>query len=97
MMMSVVLFLGRGTRDSDVFKVKMLSDVFFLSRSVVVVVDWWPIVTRNVLLDSRARTDCLEGGTHEETLRPQVNPKVTWRGFRGTEVFSRLLKDSRVR
>ena len=45
MMMSVVLFLGRGTRNSDVFKVKMLSDVFFLSRSVVVVVDWWPMVT----------------------------------------------------
>ena len=24
----------------------------------------------------RAKLDCLEGGTHEETLRPQVNPKV---------------------
>ena len=24
----------------------------------------------------RARLDRLEGGTHEETLRPQVNPKV---------------------
>ena len=24
----------------------------------------------------RAKLDCLEGGTHEETLHPQVNPKV---------------------
>ena len=24
----------------------------------------------------RAELDCLEGGTHEETLCPQVNPKV---------------------
>ena len=30
----------------------------------------------------RAKLDCLEGGTHEETLRPQVNPKVKGRRFR---------------
>ena len=34
------------------------------------------LVTRDVLLVGRAKPDCLEGGTHEETLRPQVNPKV---------------------
>ena len=34
------------------------------------------IVTRDVLLRRSSDTDCLEGGTHEETLRPQVNPKV---------------------
>ena len=33
-------------------------------------------VTRDVLQVDRAKLDCLEGGTHEETLRPQVNPKV---------------------
>ena len=32
-------------------------------------------VTRDILLVGRAEPDCLEGGTHEETLRPQVNPK----------------------
>ena len=35
-------------------------------------------VTRDVLLVGRAKPDCLKGGTHEETLRPQVNPKVEW-------------------
>ena len=54
-------------------------------------------VTRDVLLVGRAKPDCLEGGTHEETLRPQVNPKVEWLRFKETEVLSRLLKDSRVR
>ena len=34
------------------------------------------IVTRDVLQVDRAKLDCLEGGTHEEMLRPQVNPKV---------------------
>ena len=52
---------------------------------------------RDVLLDSRAITDCLEGGTHEETLRPQVSPKVKGSRFKVTKVLSRLLKDSRVR
>ena len=33
-------------------------------------------VMRDVLLVDQAKLDCLEGGTHEETLRPQVNPKV---------------------
>ena len=28
------------------------------------------VVTRGVLLVGRAKLDCLEGGTHEETLRP---------------------------
>ena len=32
-------------------------------------------VTRDVLLVDQAKPDCLKGGTHEETLRPQVNPK----------------------
>ena len=41
--------------------------------------------------------DCLEGGTHEETLRPQVNPKILSQRFRGAKVLSRLLKDSRIR
>ena len=54
-------------------------------------------VTRDVLLVGRAKPDCLEGGTHEETLRPQVNPKVKGQGFRETEVLSRLLKDPRIR
>ena len=54
-------------------------------------------VMRDVLLVGRAKPDCLEGGTHEETLRPQVNPKVKWQRFKETEVLSRLLKDSRVR
>ena len=34
------------------------------------------IVTRDVLLAGRVKLDCLEGGTHEEMLRPQVNPMV---------------------
>ena len=55
------------------------------------------IVTRDVLLVGRAKLDCLEGGTHEETLRPQVNPKVECQRFRATEVLSRLLKDPRIR
>ena len=54
-------------------------------------------VTRDVLLVGRAEPDCLEGGTHEETLRPQVYPKVKCPRFRETEVLSRLLKDSRIR
>ena len=29
----------------------------------------------------RAKLDCLEGGTHEETLRPQVNPKSKVEGL----------------
>ena len=36
-------------------------------------------VTRDVLLGSRAEPDRLEGGTHEETLRPQVDPSVECR------------------
>ena len=39
-------------------------------------------VTRDVLLVGRAEPDCLEGGTHEETLRPQVNPKLLCRGLK---------------
>ena len=54
-------------------------------------------VTRDVLVVGRAKLDCLEGGTHEETLRPQVNPKVKGLGLEVTKVLSRLLKDSRVR
>ena len=54
-------------------------------------------VTRDVLLVGRAEPDCLEGGTHEETLHPQVNPKVEGQRFRGTEVLSRLPKDPRIR
>ena len=54
-------------------------------------------VTRGVLVVGRAKLDCLEGGTHEETLRPQVNPKVKGLGLEETKVLSRLLKDSRVR
>ena len=54
-------------------------------------------VMRDVLLVGRAKLDCLEGGTHEETLRPQVNPKVKGSRFKVTKVLSRLLKDSRVR
>ena len=54
-------------------------------------------VTWDVLLVGRAEPDCLEGGTHEETLRPQVNLKVECRKFRGTVVLSRLLKDPRIR
>ena len=57
----------------------------------------WVDVTRDVLLVGRAKPDCLEGGTHEETLRPQVNPKSSVKSFKETEVLSRLLKDSRVR
>ena len=38
-------------------------------------------VMRDVLLVGRAKLDCLEGGTHEETLLPQVNPKVKCQGF----------------
>ena len=53
-------------------------------------------VTRDVLLVGRAKPDCLEGGTHEETLRPQVNPKVECQRFRATEVLSRLPKDPRI-
>ena len=45
----------------------------------------------------RAKLDCLEGGTHEETLRPQVNPMIKCRRAIRTKVLSRLLKDSRVR
>ena len=45
-------------------------------------------VTRDVLLVGRAEPDCLEGGTHEETLRPQVNPKVLSQRFRGAKVLS---------
>ena len=52
-------------------------------------------VTRDVFLVGRAKLDCLEGGTHEETLRPQVNPKVKCQRFREAEVLSRLLKDPR--
>ena len=52
-------------------------------------------VMRGVLLVGRAKLDCLEGGTHEETLRPQVNPKVECQRFRETKVLSRLLKDPR--
>ena len=52
-------------------------------------------VMRDVFLVDRAKLDCLEGGTHEETLRPQVNPKVKCQRFRETEVLSRLLKDPR--
>ena len=48
-------------------------------------------------LGSRAEPDCLEGGTHEETLRPQVNTSVYGRRWKATKVLSRLLKDSRVR
>ena len=55
------------------------------------------LVTRDVLVEGRAKLDCLEGGTHEETLRPQVNPKVKGLEFEVAEVLSRLLKDSRVR
>ena len=40
-------------------------------------------VTRDVLLVGRAKLDSLEGGTHEETLRPQVNPKVKCKRFEG--------------
>ena len=54
-------------------------------------------VTRDVLLVGRAKPDCLEGGTHEETLRPQVNPKVECQRFKENEVLSRLLKDPRIR
>ena len=54
-------------------------------------------VTQDVPLVDRAKLDYLEGGTHEETLRPQVNPKVKGREFEVTRVLSRLLKDSRVR
>ena len=54
-------------------------------------------VTRDVLQVDRAKLDCLEGGTHEETLRPQVNPKVKCRRFRGSEVLSRLPKDPGIR
>ena len=54
-------------------------------------------VTRGVLLVGRAKPDCLEGGTHEETLRPLVNPKVECQRFRATEVLSRLPKDPRIR
>ena len=39
-------------------------------------------VTRDVLQVGRANLDCLEGGTHEETLRPQVNPKVKGSKFK---------------
>ena len=39
-------------------------------------------VTRGVLVVGRAKLDCLEGGTHEETLRPQVNPKVKGSRFK---------------
>ena len=42
-------------------------------------------VTRDVLLVGQAKPDCLEGGTHEETLRPQVNPKSSVERFKGTE------------
>ena len=45
-------------------------------------------VTRDVLLDSRAELDRLEGGTHKETLRPQVNPKVKGSRFKVTKVLS---------
>ena len=55
-----------------------------------------PTVTRDVLLVDRAKPDCLKGGTHEETLRPQVNPKVQCQRFRGAKVLSRLLKDPRI-
>ena len=55
------------------------------------------LVTRDVLLVDRAKLDCLEGGTHEETLRPQVNPKVKCQRFREAEVLSRLLKNPRIR
>ena len=54
-------------------------------------------VTRDVLQVDRAKLDCLEGGTHEETLRPQVNPKAKCLRFRGSEVLSRLPKDPRIR
>ena len=54
-------------------------------------------VTRDVLLVGRAKPDCLEGGTHEETLRPQVNPKSSVERFKETEVLSRLPKDPRIR
>ena len=55
------------------------------------------IVTRDVPLVDRAKSDCLEGGTHEETLRPQVNPKVQGQRSKEAEVLSRLLKDPRIR
>ena len=54
-------------------------------------------VTRDVLLVDRAKLNCLEGGTHEETLRPQVNPKVKCQRFKRSKVLSRLLKDPRIR
>ena len=59
---------------------------------------WWhdAAVTRDVLLVCRAKPDCLKGGTHEETLRPQENPKVKCQGFQAVEVLSRLLKDPRI-
>ena len=54
-------------------------------------------VTRDVLLVGRAKPNCLEGGTHKETLRPQVNSKVECQRLRRSEVLSRLLKDPRIR
>ena len=36
----------------------------------------WLVLRETYFFVGRAELDCLEGGTHEETLRPQVNPKV---------------------
>jgi hypothetical protein len=38
-----VLFLRRGTR--DVFRAKILSELFFLNISINIMVDWWLAVT----------------------------------------------------
>ena len=58
-------------------------------------------VMRDVLLVGRAEPDCLEGGTHEETLRPQVNPKLRCQGVvekqRSQADCSRIQEYARLR
>ena len=53
-----------------------------------------PRVTRDVLLVDRAKLDCLEGGTHEETLCPLVNPKVKCQRFRSLKPIAQGSKNT---
>ena len=89
----LLYFLGKGHAGSTEMAQFPAAEAKFLFNAAFA---FFRGVMRDILLVGRAKPDCLEGGTHEETLHPQVYPRVKCRRFRTDEVLSRLPKDPRI-